>query len=335
MIETSVIIVTRNEENYILDCVRSIEKQFSNNDRWELIIVDGISEDDSVKIIEKYLKSAKYKYIILNNPQKILASGWNIGIKSANGKYIIRPDAHSSLHHGYISYGIKILENKSDVTAVGGVLITKSKSFAGNIIKEALSLKVGVGNSSFRTAKKSGYYDTAVFAIYRKKVFDKVGYFNELLVRHQDNEMHGRISAIGGKFYLCHKMIANYYCRDSFKKLFIQMFNIGKYLPYIMRKGGLSIRHYAPFSFLFLIGFLFLFSFYNGYISFFFNVVVFIYIFTVSLSVILHSLHKKSFYVLMNIVLIPMIHFSYGMGTFVGLFKVFRGRILSKYNFLK
>jgi glycosyltransferase involved in cell wall biosynthesis len=102
---------------------------------------------------------------VLNNPNKTLASGWNIGIKNASGLYIIRPDAHAALHSGYILKGIKILNEMNDVVAVGGTLETKADGFWGTIIKEALSSKIGVGNSSFRTGSKSGYTDTVVYRV--------------------------------------------------------------------------------------------------------------------------------------------------------------------------
>lgn len=317
----SVLIVTRNEEKYIIDCIKSIENQFKTNNDWELIIIDGMSEDSTKKLAIKYLKNVKYSYRVLDNPKKILASGWNIGIKNAKGKFVVRPDAHGALHTDYIKYGLDVLNKKEDVVAVGGVLETKSKNFFGNIIKEALSSRVGVGNSSFRTATQSGYYDTAVFALYRKEIFDKVGYFNENLVRHQDNDMHKRIKDIGGKFYLDVRMKADYYCRDTVPKLLQQMFNIGRYLPDIMGDGSLSIRHFAPFLFYGSISILLL----LGVVS---NVFIYIalfifigYLAVISIDSIYRASKKRNVSILLNILLIPLMHFSYGFGTLIGLIK--------------
>jgi glycosyltransferase involved in cell wall biosynthesis len=319
--QVSVIIVTKNEEKYILNCIKSIETQFEKDDKWELIIVDGMSEDKTKEISSEYLSHVNYAYQILENKKKILSAGWNIGIKNAQGKYVVRPDAHGALHKGYIKYGLEILEQNPDVTAVGGVLETKAKGFWGNIIKEALSSRVGVGNSSFRTATQSGYYDTAVFALYRKEIFDKVGYFNEKLVRHQDNDMHKRVKDMGGKFYLDIKMKADYYCRDTIPKLSIQMFNIGRYLPTVMNNGSLSIRHFIPFVFynlLFILLFLGLFS------TIFFKISAFIfigYLGIISIDSIYRSLKNNNIFILLNIFIIPLMHFSYGFGTLIGLIK--------------
>ncbi len=218
--QVSVLIVTRNEEKHIIECIKSIESQFSDGTGWELIIVDGKSTDNTVKLASEYLeKNAFYPYRILSNKEKILATGWNIGIKAAKGKYIIRPDAHAILYPGYIREGIKTLLDKPEAGAVGGTLETLSKGFWGGLIKIALSGKIGVGNSSFRTGAESGYKDTVVYGLYRKEVFDNVGMFNEFLEKHQDTEFHARVIQKGWKLWLNDKMAAGYYCRDSLKGL--------------------------------------------------------------------------------------------------------------------
>ena len=78
----SVIIVVRNEAKYIINCIKSIELQFYNNyDEWELIIVDGLSEDDTIERAKIYLQQSQINYKIIINKNKNLASGWNLGIQ--------------------------------------------------------------------------------------------------------------------------------------------------------------------------------------------------------------------------------------------------------------
>lgn len=323
MTEVSVLIVVRNEEKYIIDCIRSIELQFEKTDSWELIIVDGNSTDRTKYLVQEYLQSADYQWMLVDNENKTLAPGWNIGIKKADSKYLIRPDAHASFQKGYIKNGIATLEKMQEVSAVGGVLETKSNGFWGNIIKVALSSKVGVGNSSFRTSTRSGFTDTAVYAVYRKDIFDEVGLFDEKLVRHQDNDMHHRIRKAGGKLYLNTKMKADYYCRESIPKLCKQMFNIGKYLPDVMFNGSLSIRHLLPFVFYasMIIGLLL------GWLVFkpllYLSLMVFgAYIFTILIESIIKSFQKRDISLMFLLFVIPLIHINYALGTFLGFFRI-------------
>lgn len=324
MIDISVIIVFRNEENYLVDCIRSIEEQFNGSQiSWELLLVDGMSQDDGVNLAKAYLATKNYPWQIIENPKKILAAGWNLGIQASKGKYVVRPDAHATLHSGYILNGIKTLDDKKDITAVGGILETKAKGFWGNIIKVALSSKVGVGNSSFRTASKSDYADTAVYALYRIEIFEKVGFFNEYLVRHQDNDMHQRIKNAGGKFYMNVEMVADYYARDSVKKLLKQMFLIGYYLPDVMRGKAVGIRHLAPFLF-YLVAIMGLLM--NIFFSSIFGNLVLIqfgfYFLIILIDSILKSISQRNLALLLNFFIIPSMHFNYALGTFLGFIRI-------------
>lgn len=176
MIEVSVIVVMRNEEEYILKCIKSIEKQFDKNDKWEIILVDGMSEDNTVRLVKEYLNNKNINWRILQNPKKILANGWNIGIKNSNGIYVIRPDAHSELGKNYIKEALNTFGKFDDkVVCVGGVLNNIAKGFIGEAIADLFSSKFGVGNSDFRTGVNSlKFTDKAVFGLYKKKIFDEV-----------------------------------------------------------------------------------------------------------------------------------------------------------------
>lgn len=322
MIDVSVIIVFRNEENYIIECIQSIEKQFEKNElRWELLLVDGDSNDKSKELAENYLEHKNFPCQIISNPKKTLATGWNLGIKAAEGNYVVRPDAHAKLNYGYIEEGIKTLHSKPEVTAVGGVLETKARGFWGQIIKVALSSRVGVGNSGFRTASKSDYSDTAVYAVYRREIFNEVGFFNEKLVRHQDNDMHQRIKKAGGKFYMNVEMKADYYARDSVKKLLRQMYLIGYYLPDVMKDGAVGMRHLAPFGFYFTLLLLGILSFNIPMVKYIIGFQFGLYMLVIGLDSFLKVIQQKKPSLLLNIIIIPLMHLFYALGTFFGLIR--------------
>ena len=317
----SILIVLRNAKDNIVNCIQSIESQFQgNNIEWELIIVDGMSDDGSKDVATQYLKNKTYSWTVLDNPNKILASGWNIGIKAAKGKYVLRPDVHATLHEGYISNGLKVLADQPDVTAVGGALQTQSKGFWGEIIAKALSSKIGVGGSPFRTNAADGFVDTVAYGIYRKSIFDRVGYFNETLKRHQDNDMHDRIKKVGGTFYLFGQMKADYYCRSTIYSLAKQMFQNGFYLTQLSIKK-LRLRHVMPLIFY---GSLVLLLFLTPF-SMVFNGVALLqlgcYFFVIALLGIQIAFKSRHLKYMFLIWVIPVMHIAYALGMFVGLFK--------------
>lgn len=325
--EVSVIIVVRNEEIYILNCIKSIENQFEDEKDWELIIVDGQSNDQTVQLVKNYLEYKKYNWKILTNPLKTLASGWNIGIKQSKGKYVIRPDAHAILKDNYINIGLQILKNNSEIAAVGGVLVTMSNTSIGDVIATAFSLRIAVG-TSFRTNHKSCYSETVVYAIYRKEIFEKVGYFDESLIRHQDNDLHKRIRKFGLKLWQESKMIAVYYSRNTYKKLVKQMYNIGLNLPFILFRGAVSYRHIIPFLFYSLNIFLIVLGLINKKFYFLFLLIFGLYFLLVLITTIKVVLNKRNILYLKLLYIILTMHFFYFLGTLIGFFKFIKVKLI-------
>ena len=243
----SVIIVVRNAEKNIIACIDSVLNQFKEGEQWELIIVDGLSVDKTRKIVIDYLKQKNILYRIENNPQKTLASGWNKAIRLAQGEYIVRPDAHAELLEGYIKVGVEYLRKNDAIAAVGGTLITKANSVIGRMIAIVLSNPMGVGRSLFRIGvTKDTYTSTAVYAVYRKSIFNIVGGFNEKLNRNQDIELHQRIVKAGYKFLTSARMKAIYHSRTTFYKFLQQGFWNGYW---IIKSNSFHINHLIPLIF--------------------------------------------------------------------------------------
>ena len=82
----SVIIPSYYSENYIGECIRSIQKQTYKN--WELIIVDGLSKDSTVEIVQKYQNRDNRLKLIMNPDDNGPAQARSKGIKISNGEYI-------------------------------------------------------------------------------------------------------------------------------------------------------------------------------------------------------------------------------------------------------
>ena len=246
----SALLVTRNEEKFIERSFSSLLNQDYPKTRYEIIVVDGCSSDRTVGIIENLAKQHDVKVRILENPKKILASGWNIGIKNASGDYVVRIDAHAEVPPDFIYLNVKTMEEVRDAVCVGGKLMTRSLE-GNHLITKVLSSRFGVGNSSFRTASKAQYADTAVYGLYKKAIFDQVGLFDENLERNQDIELHSRIRKNGGKFYFNPEIVSVYYARNTLSKMLKQAVGNGKWNMILLRKGcsALSFRHFVPFCF--------------------------------------------------------------------------------------
>jgi Glycosyltransferases, probably involved in cell wall biogenesis len=319
----STLLVTRNEQMFIEKAMMSLINQTYPKEKYEIIIIDGESTDDTLKIVKKLIE----KYIsdifdirIVNNPKHILASGWNLGIKNAKGEYVVRIDAHAEAANNFIEKNVETMLNEPDAVCVGGKLKTMSLDGENDIISKVLSSPFGVGNSSFRVSDEAGYADTAVYGLYRKDIFERVGYFNEKYVRNQDIELHSRIRAAGGKFFFNPQINCVYYSRNTVKKMVRQAFGNGKWNMVLMKNqnSALRLRHLVPFAFVFFL----IVSTILGFISKYFwylEIGVLLLHLALGLYAATKKTHKIS-EVLKMPFLFLLLHLSYGAGYLAGTF---------------
>jgi glycosyltransferase involved in cell wall biosynthesis len=83
----SVITCTRNSGKFILRNIESVDKQTFKD--YEQIFIDGESNDETKKIIKKFVKKDPRKYKLCSFPANGVSDAFNQGIKKSNGKYLI------------------------------------------------------------------------------------------------------------------------------------------------------------------------------------------------------------------------------------------------------
>lgn len=248
----SIIIPCLNEEHFIGACLDSIEANDYPKERLEVIVVDGMSGDDTRAIVEQY--SARSSYIKrLDNPYKIVPTALNIGIKNARGELIMRMDAHSVYSPTYIFDCVRLMES-SDVQNAGGrvIAIPNGDGFWAIPIVRVTSSGFGVGGGAFRTGTKPGFVDTVPFGIFRKSLFTKIGYFDERLVRNQDNEFNARIRKNGYRIIFDPEIKIYYKNQATLKGLVRQAFYTGMWNVYTLSLHPYTFqrRRFIPAIFL-------------------------------------------------------------------------------------
>ena len=82
----TIIMPSYNSEKFIVESVESVLAQTYS--KWELIIVDDCSPDDSNKIITKYVDSDCRIKLIKLQKNSGPAIARNMAIETANGRYI-------------------------------------------------------------------------------------------------------------------------------------------------------------------------------------------------------------------------------------------------------
>ena len=243
----TIILPIRNEAKYIKQTLEPILYQKGIEQEIEILIVDGMSTDGTRDIITKYQKGHP-NIILIDNPEKIVSTGFNRALNESKGAIIIRVDGHCEIAPDYIQKCLECLE-KINADCVGGATEHVASGLVGESIKMAQSSFFGVGGVSFRKkAEKGQFLDTLAFGAYKREVFDQLGGYDEELVRNQDDEFNFRLIQNGGNIWLDPSIKSSYYPRDSFTKLFKQYFQYGFYKIRVMqkRRGIASWRHVVP-----------------------------------------------------------------------------------------
>ena len=318
----SIILPCRNEAKSIRMCLESVITSDFPKAKLELLVVDGQSDDGTIEIVREFC--ARHSWIrLLTNPRRITPAGMNVGIRSAAGKIVIRMDAHTVYPPDYISKLIEWIE-KSKADNVGGVCVTRpaNQSAKAQAIAFALSHRWGVGDSDFRIgAATPKWVDTVPFGCYRREVFDKIGLYDEALVRNQDDELNHRLIKHGGRVLLVPDIVSFYTARESLGKLWTMYYQYGYFKPLAVRKIGavMTVRQLVPATFvvsLILTAFLALWS---SAMEVLFGIIVTAYA-ALDLTVAFRVAFERGVRCgLWSVVVFPLIHISYGMGYLKGL----------------
>ena len=93
----SIIIPVYNSEKYVSSSVKSILKQSFSKNRYEIILINDCSNDNSKLIIENLKKKFKFIKVINNKKNYKVSYCRNIGLKKAKGKYILFLDSDDEL----------------------------------------------------------------------------------------------------------------------------------------------------------------------------------------------------------------------------------------------
>ena len=322
----SVVIPCRNEVIYIEECIDAIYKNEIQNDLvLHVFVVDGMSDDGTREKVNQ-LQSRYPSLSLIDNKKQLTPFAFNLGIHASKADFIQIVGARHILSSNYIQKALDVLATKPDVWCVGGKLINQYVNTTGEIISKAMSTSFGMGLGNFRTLAKSGYTDTVTSPMYPFWVFEKIGFFDEKLIRNQDDDFNFRVIKAGGKIYFENDISLKYYVRGNFKGLYRQFFQYGYWKVFVNQKhkAVTTLRQLVPPLFVVFIFMSILLSFLHPLLGILSEIVYMIYI----LMALLVGLKKGSTFSesIKISITFPILHFSYGFGYLKGIleFIVFR-----------
>ena len=236
----SLILPIRNEATHIRGCLQSIAQQDFPHEQMEIIIADGLSTDDTKEVVEAF-KPSDIPLIWLDNHGKIVPTGLNLAIRQARGEIIIRVDGHTILAPDYVRECVCALQ-RSKAENVGGRMKPVGKNTFGKAVAMATSSPFGIGGGRFHYSTQEEWVDTVYLGAWPKEVFQKVGLFDEELVRDQDDEFNYRLREAGGKILLSPMINSWYSVRSHPKDLWSQYYQYGLWKVRVFQKHPRQMR---------------------------------------------------------------------------------------------
>jgi succinoglycan biosynthesis protein ExoA len=244
----TIVVACRNEIHHIRGFLDSLLAQDFRGLGWEAIIADGFSEDGTRAVLAEYC--AKHPQLrFIDNPGQIVSSGLNAAIRAARGEIIIRMDAHTRYAPDYCALCLETLES-TGADNVGGPARTNATGTYARAVAAAYHSRFCTG-ARFHDVNYEGWVDTVTYGCWRKSTFDRIGLFDENLVRNQDDELNLRLVRAGGKIWQNPRIMSWYSPRTTLSGVFRQYFQYGFWKVAVIRKHKIpaSWRHAVPVMF--------------------------------------------------------------------------------------
>jgi succinoglycan biosynthesis protein ExoA len=241
----TLIVPMRNEARYIEACIGSIVRQRYPAGHLQILVYDGGSTDASRDLVAA-IADEHPEVVLLDNPRRIQAAAWNLGIERATGDIIGIIGAHSELAPDYVAIAVETLE-RTGADMVGGPMRAVSEGRIGTAAAIATSSPFGVGGARFHYTETEEDVDTVYMGLCRAEVYRSLT-FDEEMVRNQDDELSYRLLDRGGRIVCNPRIRSTYHNRASWSGLARQYFEYGFWKVRVLRKHPRQarIRHLVP-----------------------------------------------------------------------------------------
>ena len=251
----TLIMPIRNEAGFIARSLGAVLAQDYPHDRMEVLIADGMSTDGTRDVIVCLAQAYPgIRVTVLDNPGKIVPTGMNAALARAQGEMIVRVDGHTIVAPDYVRECIAALK-RSGASNVGGRMDPVSEGRVGQATALATSSQFGVGGARFHYSDREELVDTVYMGAWPRNVFDRIGLFDEELVRNQDDEFNYRLRSRGGKILLSPRIKSLYYNRSTNRDLWRQYLQYGYWKIRVMQKHPPQMRprQFVPPLFVFVL----------------------------------------------------------------------------------
>jgi len=325
-VKVSLCVIAKNEEQFLPMLLSDIKAQSYPHSGIEVVLVNSNSTDNTPVLMTQFAQDNKdfQNVAILLNCKNSQASSWNVALSYATGDVVVRVDAHGSIPMDFVSNIVSNIQSGEKVVGGGRPNKVLDKTPWAMTLLAAEECMFGGNIAKYRRVQSEKQYLNTIFhGAYCKEVLAKVGGFNENLGRTEDNEFHYRITQAGYKICCCPDIISYQYIRTTLGGMIKQKYSNGLWIGLTtgVCPKCLSYFYFAPL--LLVLGFVLSAVLAAVGIAVPIGVLSGVYaLFDIFITVNAFIGRRRYPQLLLLPFIFPLLHFSYGAGTLVGLIKM-------------
>lgn len=240
----SIVMTVVNEERHLAHAIERLLQQDYPGEL-DIVIAVGPSKDRTREVADAIAAANDHVHVV-DNPSGRTPSGLNAAIAGGRGEVVVRIDGHAMVPPDYVRIGVTTLE-ETGADNVGGIMAAEGTTDFERAVARAMTSTFGVGGASFHVGGEPGPALTVYLGCFRRSALDRVGGYDESMVRAQDWEMNLRIRNTGGVVWFTPAMHVTYRPRHTITALARQYHDYGRWRREVTRRHPetVSLRYLA------------------------------------------------------------------------------------------
>ncbi|TFB71157.1 glycosyltransferase family 2 protein [Cryobacterium glaciale] len=234
-----------NEATHVRAAVESLLAQDFQGP-FEVTLALGPSIDGTTELVEE-MAAVDARIRVVPNDVGSTPAGLNIAIRASRYAVVIRVDAHSVLPPDYARIAVETLE-RTGADNVGGIMDARGISAFERAVARAYGTRIGLGGTPHHVGGAEGSAETVYLGCFRTESILNVGLFDEGVKRGQDWDLNRRLREAGGQVWFTPRLRVLYRPRPTLVQLARQMLSTGLWRGELARRypAANGIRYFAP-----------------------------------------------------------------------------------------
>ena len=234
-----------NEVTHVRAAVDSLLNQ-DYEGPFEVTLALGPSMDGTTQLVEE-LAAVDGRIHVVDNVVGSTPAGLNLAIRASQYPVVVRVDAHSVLPPDYARIAVEtILETGAD--NVGGLMDAQGTTAFERAVARAYGSRIGLGGTKLHVGGEAGKAETVYLGVFRRDRLLEVGLFDEGIKRGQDWELNRRLRSTGGTVWFTPRLKVTYRPRPNLYRLARQFVSTGVWRGELARRFPASngVRYFVP-----------------------------------------------------------------------------------------